>query len=166
MTPSRFVRPALPVFLATLLLSLAGCAPSLTPLYSDYDVQAPSGQLADDALRARIQTALDAAGWTLAAMPAPNAIATEAQTVSQWGLYKITARLEVVPFTGDHVRVFVHPYRAYVTGGRSKIPYLSSRLRRTILNDLNEAFAAQGLVVLGTPEERDEAETEDVAAHD
>lgn len=155
--PSR--RPStrrlpLAAVLAVLFL-LPACAPSLAPLYSDYEVRADA-PLPDDALRARIEAALEDAGWTITPAPAPNAVATEAQTFRRWGLYDVTAALEVVPFRGDHVRIYVHPYRHYVTGGRSKIPYLSGRLRASVLRDLNASLAEQGLVLLGTPEERDE----------
>ncbi|ARA92962.1 hypothetical protein AWN76_007170 [Rhodothermaceae bacterium RA] len=51
----------------------------------------------------------------------------------------------MAPIGDDYVRVFFHPYRQYVTGGRSKIPYLSRRLRRMLIPPLDEHFQAAGL---------------------
>lgn len=133
---------------------LVGCSPSLSPLYRDYEVAEP-----DSSLSARITTALHEAGWDTLSSEIPNAIVTRNKTLSRWGLYRVTAQLEVTPLGADHVRVFVHPFREYVTGGRGKIPYLSPSIRAKFLPQLNEALKNHGLVALGTPLERDEDQT-------
>lgn len=155
-------------FLALCLtVLLVGCAPSLSPLYRDYDVEpTPSSISADDAERSReevaggiydrIRAALADAGWDEAASAAPNVVSTEPRQLSNWGIYRVVVSLDVVPVGEQHVRVLFHPARVYFTGGRSKIPYLGSGLRSALLPDLNEAFEAQGLYPIGTPRERDE----------
>ncbi len=142
--------------LAAVLLFLSACTPSLSPLYRDYEME---GKMEKD-IQDRIQTAVEAAGWKPVATEAPNAIATESRTIARWGLYKVTIALEVVPVSGEYVRVFFHPYRKYITGGRSKIPYLASNLRRSILPDLNRALADQGFRMMGIPFEKDEVASE------
>lgn len=132
------------------LLLLSACSPSLAPLYRDYEV----GQNEEN-LDARIHAALQEAGWTIIEGEAPQAIATEARTLSNWGLYRVTASLEVVPLGADHVRVMIHPYRKFLTGSKSKIPYLSRGLRSNLVPDLRAAFTDQGLVAVGNPMERD-----------
>ena len=146
---------------------LVGCAPSLSPLYRDYDVEpAPVSASAEDAERSteeagsdiygRIRAALADAGWTEAPAAAPNVVSTETRQLSNWGIYRVVVSLDVVPAGEHHVRVLFHPARVYFTGGRSKIPYLGSGMRSTLLPELNEAFEAQGLYPIGTPRERDE----------
>lgn len=137
-----------------LITALGGCSPSLSPLYRDFEVRNRAG--ADEA---RIEAALEQAGWSPAPDVSPSAVTTEERTLTQWGLYKVTARLEVVPLGDGHVRVLVHPYRKFVTGSRSKIPYLSRSLRNQLLPDLNKAFEAQGLHAVGTAVERDREDT-------
>ena len=131
---------------------------------------------ADTSVQARVTAALLEAGWDTLHTQVPNAIATKDKTLSRWGLYRVTASLEVTPLGQvegvqdldlqehegqrqagqDHVRVFVHPYRRYITGGRGKIPFLTPSIRSKFLPELNEAFREQGLVLLGTPVERDD----------
>ncbi|QXD14308.1 hypothetical protein GQ464_012760 [Rhodocaloribacter litoris] len=142
-----------PVALLLLVVGGAGCSPSLSPLYRDYEV-AGAGAATD--LRGRIEVALRQAGWHLVEADAPNVVATEARTITNWGLYKVQASLEVAPLGERHVRVFIHPYRKFFTGGRSKIPYLRGSLRRAILPALTRAFEAQGLRMIGSAVERDE----------
>jgi hypothetical protein len=146
----------------------SGCAPSLSPLYRDYDVERPSEvglvessggvseNTGDRDVNARIREALADAGWTEAAAAAPNAISTEPRQLSNWGLYRVLVSLDVVPVGDRHVRVLFHPVRRYFTGARSKIFYLDGGMRRALLPELNEAFEAQGLYPIGTPRERDE----------
>lgn len=162
-----------------LLLCLAGiaattgCAPSFSPLYRDFDVEpraagsvtaervsttTDSGESGD--VYARIRTALAEAGWSEDEAAAPNVVSTQPRTLSDWGLYRVLVSLDVVPIGGQHVRVLFHPVRRYFTGGRSKIPYLNSGMRRELLPSLNEAFKAQGLHPIGTPRERDEEQIE------
>lgn len=143
----------LALFAGTLLLLGTGCSPSISPLYRDYEVQ-PS----EPALEERVASALTDAGWSLEEESVGGALRTEPQTFGNWGLYKLRVLLEVTPLGADHVRVFIHPYRTYVTGGRSKIPYLPKSLRKNLVTRLNEAFEEQGLAVVGTPIERDREE--------
>ncbi len=158
--------------LGFLLLALlaSGCAPSFSPLYRDYDVEPIAVASADATkqseetrsqdVRARLRAALVEAGWTEAAPSAPNVISTEPRQLSHWGLWNVIVSLDAVPVGDQHVRVLFHPVRRYVTGGRSKISYLGSGLRRAILPDLNEALEAHGFLPIGTPRERDEEQVE------
>lgn len=152
---------------------LSGCAPSFSPLYRDYDIEPPQeaartdtastdeeasreGEEAGQEIYARIRAALADAGWVEAEPAAPNVVSTEPRQLSDWGLYQVLVSLDIVPLGDRHVRVLFHPARRYFTGGRSKIPYLDSGMRRALLPDLNEALEAQGFVPIGTPRERDE----------
>jgi len=143
-------RAPLPALIAALLI-MSGCSPSLSPLYRDYEVS-PADSSIDD----RITAALVDAGWDTLESDIPNTIATESRTLSRWGLYRVTASLEVTPLGPDHVRVFVHPFRRYITGGKGKIPYLTPGVRSKFLPGLTESLREQGLVAVGTPIERDE----------
>ena len=138
------------VLAGLLALSLSACAPSLSPLYRDYEVQAE-----DQPITERIEEALAEAGWESKPSSAPNAIATQERKVRSWGLYSVVVSLEAVPVGGGYVRLYLHPYRKYFTGNRGKIPYLNTTLRRSVLRDLNEAFQTRGLVAIGTSLERD-----------
>lgn len=135
-----------------IVLSLGACSPSLSPLYRDYQV--PAGERA--ALEDRIAAALEDAGWDTVATDLPNTIATEERTLSNWGIYKVTAFMEVAPLGNEYVRVFIHPYRRYVFGGKGKIPFLTGRVRSKFMPELNKAFSAHGLHLAGTPFERDD----------
>lgn len=134
-------------------LVLSACAPSLSPLYRDFEAGRADSAAALDA---RITSALQEAGWDTVATNVPNAVATEEKVLSNWGIYKVTASLEVTPLGRDHVRVYVHPYRQYLFGGKGKIPYLTRRVRVKFLPELNEAFEKHGLALSGTPFERDQ----------
>ncbi len=125
---------------AILMMWIAGCAPSMTPLYQDYE--AGTGDVPE-----RISAAFEDAGWELAEESLPPAIATVPRTHRNWGLYRVTLWVEAVPMGQDHVRLLIHPYREYVWGRRSKMPYLSSGIRRSLVADLDKAFAAHGFVV-------------------
>ncbi len=138
------------VLAGVLVLSLSACSPSLYPLYRDYEVETEDRPIAE-----RIEQALLDAGWESVPASAPNAIATQERKVRTWGLYSVVVSLEAVPVGDDYVRLYVHPYRRYFTGNRSKIPFLKSSLRRAVLKDVNEAFQDQGLVALGTGVSRD-----------
>lgn len=156
------------------LVATAGCAPSFSPLYRDFDIE-PAADLPlaerasagaetptkrDDDVYERIRTALAEAGWEEAPPASSNVVSTEPRQLSDWGLYRVLVSLDVVPIGDHHVRVLFHPVRRYFTGGRSKIPYLSSGLRQALLPELNEAFETQGLYPIGTPRERDEDDLE------
>jgi hypothetical protein len=132
-------------------LLTSGCAPSLSPLYRDYAVTDTV-----QATETRITRALQQAGWSVGDESPPEAIATDERTLSNWGLYRVVASLEVVPLGSGHVRVLIHPYRAYFTGSRSKMPFLRRSLQRAILPELNAALEAEGLQVAGTALEREQ----------
>ena len=138
------------VLVVGLAFSVTACAPSLSPLYRDYAVQQ-----AEVPVPERIETALIEAGWQVTPSSAPNALATDERKVRSWGLYSVVVSLEVVPVGEDYVRLYVHPYRKYFTGNRSKIPYLKKSLQRALLRDLNQAFHDEGLQAIGTGIDRD-----------
>ncbi len=138
------------VLAGLLALSLSACSPSLSPLYRDYEIRT-----ADQPLAERIEDALAEAGCQSTPSSAPNALATQERKVRSWGLYSVVVSLEAVPVGGSYVRLYLHPYRKYFTGNRSKIPFLKKSLQRTLLKDLNEAFETRGMVAIGTGLERD-----------
>lgn len=142
------------------VLVLTGCSPRLSPLYRDYEVSSES-DLSDEDVFERIDRALAAAGWTSTEGVTANVMATESRRFRRWGLYKIVVDLEVAPIGGDYVRLFIHPYRVYFTGTRSKIPYLRGSLARSVLKDLHEAFEEEGLDFIGTAQSRDKAARSD-----
>ena len=159
-------------------LFLSACAPSLAPLYRDYDTPPdtllvvavseavdPSGEpssiVPDEGAGAttvpeRIVAALNEAGWDTTATDLPHAIATKERVLRRWGMYRITVYLEVTPLGRDHVRIYMHPFRKYVFGKASKIQYLTRRVRSRFMPELDEAFAKHGLKPAGTPFERDD----------
>ena len=146
----RITTTAVLLLVSAAILLTSGCAPSLSPLYRDYAVPDTV-----EATESRITRALSDAGWTVTDDRPPQAIATEERTLTNWGLYRVVASLEVVPLGSGHVRVLIHPYRAYFTGSRSKMPFLRRSLQRTILPELNEAFEAEGLEIAGTALDRE-----------
>lgn len=143
-------------FVAVLLISFAAihCSPTLYPLYRDYehdiDVKIPLN---------RIEEALREAGWDLIPSLSPNSIATIDREIRDWGFYKVFVQMEAVPVGRRHVRLFVHPYRVYPNGSRSKIPFLKRRIRRRIINDIDRVFASHGLIAVGTDMSRDQVRT-------
>ena len=120
------------------LAVFAGCSPSLHPLYRDYQVKS-----AETSVRERLEDALESQGWVITEGPAPNVVATERRQFRDWVIYRVVVELEAVPMGERHVRLFVHPYRIYVTGGRSKIPFLKRSLRRTVLRNLDLALGRE-----------------------
>jgi hypothetical protein len=144
-------------FVLLLTLGVSACAPSLSPLYRDYEIQNESATVTDQPVEERIEAALADAGWQLKEAAAPNAFATVERKLNSWGIYSVVASVEVVPMGANYVRLYIHPYRTYITGGRGKIPYLNGGLRRSVLKDLTKAFEAQGLQSIGTGKKRDEA---------
>ena len=153
--PSGMLR-AFALLLAVLALNLAACAPSIAPLYRDYEAQPSDPRVGDSDVFARLRLALADAGWDEAPADAPNVISTTPRTLSSWGFYRTELALDVAPINERFVRVYFHPVRYSFLGGRSKIGYLSGGVRRAVMPALNEALEAQGFVVLGTPRERDE----------
>jgi dihydroneopterin aldolase len=140
------------MLISALALTLAaGCAPALTPLYRDY-----SDVKTDAEIYARIERALEAADWSVIEGPTENVVATEARTFRSWGIYSVEVQLEIAPMAGDHVRVFVNPYRHFFQGTRRKVPYLKKSLAKSALKDLAAAFEAEGLTAEGTAAQRDE----------
>ncbi len=139
------------LFLLLSLLLSAGCTPRLAPLYRDF-ATASEGTSSERAARA-----LEAAGWTLAPSPANGTLATEPRRMSDWGLYQAYLSVEVLPLGGPYVRVLFHPYRRYITGGRGKISYLPSAMRRKTLPPLIEALEAEGFDVVLSGERADRA---------
>ncbi|HEX7072199.1 MAG TPA: hypothetical protein VF190_15410 [Rhodothermales bacterium] len=135
-----------------LALGLSACAPSLTPLYRDFEMPADSMTTAE--VIPILEAALTDAGWDIAEPTTPNVVATQRKTLSEWGLYRVEAYLEAAPLGGNYVRLFVHPQRRFITGGRSKIPFLVPSLRRSILPDINEAFQKHGLQMAKSARER------------
>lgn len=149
------------LFLVATGFAFAACAPSFAPLYRDYEARTPADSLAlgSDAL-AGIRSALAEAGWMEVPSDAPNVVSTAPRVISDWGLYRTEVALDVAPINTEFVRIYFHPVRYSVLGGRTKIGYLSGGMRRALLPALNEALAARGFVVLGTPNERDEETVE------
>ncbi len=137
---------------ALALLLLAACSPALHPLYRDYAVNIRGASVEE-----RLRSALEEAGWDLAPRGAGNALGTTPRRLRHWGLYSVVVTVEVVPVGTDYVRLFVHPYRHYVTGNRSKIPFLKGSIRRRVLADLDRALEERGLDAIGTSISRDRA---------
>lgn len=127
------------------LLLIAGCSPSLTPLYKDYEVPETN-----DDVQVRIVEALQEAGWKMADDPVMDTVVkTEERVLNRRGIYKTLAVLEIVP-VGDHfVRVLIHPYRDHLIGTKSKLPYLPGNIRRQIVPPLTESFEDVGLYLPG-----------------
>ncbi|MDX1740727.1 MAG: hypothetical protein R3178_05510 [Rhodothermales bacterium] len=144
----------MPAAILAVAWALAGCAPSISPLYRDYDLR-DAGETGGTDMRERIREALAETRWTAVPSSAPHVVATDTVTLQRWGLYRVEVSLEVAPIGDRYVRVFVHPYRKYFTGARRKIPYFKRRLRRSILPELARAFEAQGLYAIGSAMERD-----------
>jgi hypothetical protein len=157
-----------------LLASSTGCGGSLSPLYADFRIEEParpssiaepSSALQDSAsvapIRQRIEEALLEAGWELDEAPSENAVSTKEVEIAEWGIYDVRVSLDVVPINQKFVRVYVHPYRQYFYGGRSKMGYMNRRVRSYVFPELAEAFAARDIVPVGAPEiEEDEERTD------
>ena len=135
------------------LLLVSGCAPSLSPLYRDYEDEKSAG----DDVYARIERALQNADWELAEATTDNVVATRPRTIRSWGIYSVEVELEVVPLAGDHVRVFVNPYRHFFQGTRRKVAYVRTSWARSAVKDLTETLDEEGLAFRGTAQSRDKA---------
>ncbi|MCY4158894.1 MAG: hypothetical protein OXE92_04125 [Bacteroidetes bacterium] len=136
------------------ILAAIGCSPALHPLYRDFKHNHSNSP----PLR-QIELALMEAGWELTDSPSPNAVSTVEREIRNWFLYKVVVQVEVVPVGSQHVRLFVHPYRVYVTGFRSKIPFLKPGIRRRIVHDIDRAFESHNLIEIGTDMSRDRIRT-------
>jgi len=151
-------RPAFRLSILILLpVLLTACAPSLAPLFRDFEFKGEPEK--PEAVRSGIETALRDAGWQLASPSASNVVTTKMRSFNNWGLYKVEAPLEVAPISDKYVRVFVHPYRKYITGGRGKIPFMKGSVRRAILPDLTKALEVQGLVPIGSADDHYQEDT-------
>ena len=120
-------------------------------------------------IQARIAEALVAAGWELDEAPSENAVSTKEIEIAEWGLYDVRVSLDVVPINDLFVRVYVHPYRQYFYGSRSKMSYMNRRVREYVFPELAEAFQAKGIVPLGAPpsgEQDEEAPDEEEDAQE
>lgn len=140
--------------LLLLVVLVAACAPHLTPPYRDFRAAVP-----DSSLTERMCEAATEAGWALA--PAPTAtIVTTAPRQIGGGLSPTTAVLEMIPLSGDVVRVWVRGESRGVLGGRTKLYALTPSLRERMLGELSTALSARGLRALDAPRDRDEAATD------
>jgi len=140
------------------LLVVSGCTPRLTPLYRDYDVVSDtvdSVDTPDAELIQRIERSLEAASWKLVDGATDNVVATAPRTFRRWFIYDVEVEMEILPMGGEYVRMLINPYRVFFTGKRRQIPYLRRSLARSAFRDLNKAFEAEGLVLVGTAQSRD-----------
>ena len=150
------------------LMAASGCGGSLSPLYADFRIEkapvsvAPDSSLevavtdtlshsSDATIQERIAEALVEAGWELDEPPSDNAVSTSEVEIAEWGLYDVRVSLDVVPINQKFVRVYVHAYRQYFYGSRSKMSYLNRRVRRYVLPDLAEAFQSRGIIPVSAP---------------
>lgn len=147
----RFLRTLPALAALCVAATLAACTPRLSPLYRDYTV--PDTLARSEHVIEKLQSALESADWAIAPDEIDNLVRTEPRTLSNWGLYRVTVYVEAVPIGSDYVRLYFHPYREYVTGGRSKIPFFKDRTQHQLLPDLTKALEAQGLRRVGAPPE-------------
>ena len=137
-------------------LLCTGCAPSLSPLYRDFESPqsgADTAAVSDEAAMQELEGALREAGWEIATSR-PDLIETKVQTVQDLGLYKINVHLEVLPVNGTYMRVLFHPYRTYFFGHETKLLFLKSDIRQELLPPLQEALQNRGFRTLGTAQSR------------
>lgn len=133
---------------------LSACAPRLTPPYRDFRIASP-----DSSLHGRLRAAAVEAGWTLADAPSAAVVTTEPRAVGG-SVSPTTAVVEMVPLSGDVVRVWVRGETRGLLGGRTKLYALTPTLRDRTLGALSDALAARGLQALDTPGDRDEEATD------
>lgn len=143
---SQHNRASLPTVLFGILLlafTSTSCSPSLHPLYKDY--QHPfDGHIPIEL----IEKTLIESGWEIVDSPSSNTITTAERTIRNWLLYKVTVYVEVVPISPKHARLLIHPYRVFITGSRSKIPFLQRGIRRGIIRDLDRAFESHTMITV------------------
>lgn len=132
----------------TVALLLGACAPSMDPLYRDFQRETPLAGLQTPALQDTLRKALESAGWEIAEESIEPAIRTLPRTHARWGFYRVTVYLEALPLGSRHVRVLIHPHREYVWGTRSKLPYLTRPIRQAIVPELERALSAHGLTMV------------------
>ena len=130
----------------TVLLLMAGCSPSLSPLFKDYEVTDKN-----DDVQARIVEALTEAGWEISEESiSPKIVLTQERIINRRLVYRTLAKLEVVPIEDSYVRVLIHPYRHNFIGAKNKLPYLPGNIRRQIVPPLTEIFKEAGLYIPGS----------------
>ncbi len=134
---------------AIVLLFLCGCGSSLAPLYRDYVPVTPSVDTS------AIGTVLSQSGWKLQQPVTKGTWRTHSKWMEDWGLYRIRVSLDVVPLRGGTIRVFFHPYRIFIVGGRSKMMYLRGALKHRLFTSLDGAFESAGYQPAGSLFERD-----------
>ncbi|MEM6287931.1 MAG: hypothetical protein AAF845_12310 [Bacteroidota bacterium] len=143
------------------LIGAVGCAPRLSPPYSDYEVRlGADSTLAASALATRLTEAATEAGWEIVPAHAAGMVSTASRPVGDGLASRTEAALDLVPLDGGFVRVYVRAERRSFLGGRSKVYALTPGLREAVLGPLTAALRERGLVVLGTPRDRDEDATE------
>ena len=142
------------LLLVALTLSLAACAPRLAPPYRDFRVAA-----LDTSVDVLVRQAATEAGWVLDVSP-DDAVVTTVPRLLGGTLTRTTALLEIVPMSGDVVRVWVRGEARGWFGGRTKLYALSPTVRERALAPLTAALAARGLRALDAPAERDEDATD------
>ena len=120
-----------------------GCSPSLHPLYKDYQHNF-DGHLPVDL----IEEILIESGWKIVDSLSPNTVTTAQRRIRNWLVYKVIVHVEVIPISPKHARLLIHPYRVFITGTRSKIPFLRRSIRRSVISDLDQAFEAHNIVTV------------------
>ena len=138
---------------------LAACSSVPSPTYRDFEVRSVP---ADSSLTVRLRRAATAAGWTVVGETAQGTVSTAPRPVPGGIIGRTTAALSLTPLNAGashgarFVRVTVRAEQRGGLGGRSKVYALDSRLREAMLGPVETALAAEGLVALGTPRDRDE----------
>jgi hypothetical protein len=160
------LRNTLFVLVGSLVLAInVGCGGSLSPLYADFRIDerpapveldstttASPDSLQASTIQDAIADALREVGWELDEPPSENAVSTAEVGIIDWGLYEVRVSLDVVPINQRFVRVYVHPYREYFFGSRSKMSYLNRRVRTYVFPELSQALRARGIVPVGEPQ--------------
>ena len=140
--------PKFVVFGLVAMLFIAGCRPSLAPMFKDYEI-ADEEEVSED-VQERVISALEEVGWVPAEEAIlPSVILTEERILNRRGIYKNTAVLEVLPVGDNYIRVLIHPYRDHLIGNRTKLPYLPSNIEKQIVPDLTASLESHGLYLPG-----------------
>ena len=140
--------PKLVVVGLAAIMFLAGCRPSLAPMFKDYEI-ADEEETNED-VQQRVISALEDIGWVPAEEAIlPTVILTEERVLNRRGIYKNTAVLEVLPVGDNYIRVLIHPYRDHLIGNRTKLPYLPANIERQIVPDLTASLESYGLYLPG-----------------
>jgi len=143
---SKLLRSSVPKLLVGVLFlacTSTGCSPSFHPLYKDYRHNF-DGNIPLDL----IETTLIQEGWEIVDSPSANTVTTAERRIRNWLIYKVIVYVEVIPISSKHARLLIHPYRVFITGSRSKIPFLKRSIRRGIINDLDRAFESHNILTV------------------